>query len=112
MDGRPPARDDLPDPARIITRRDFADELTRLRERAGLTVRDVARAAGLPDGSTGDYFAGRHLPPLKPARLPAMLRACGVTGEEAVEEWLRALRRVRHSPGRRSAGARAPYLDE
>jgi hypothetical protein len=59
------------DPARIVSRRDFADELTRLRELAGLSVRDVAKAAGLPDSTMGDYFAGRHLPPLKPPGCPA-----------------------------------------
>jgi WD40 repeat protein/transcriptional regulator with XRE-family HTH domain len=98
------------DPARIVTRRDFADELTRLRELAGLSVRDVAKAAGLPDSTMGDYFAGRHLPSLKAAGLPGILRACGVTDPESVARWLEALRRVRRSPGRRSAETRAPYL--
>jgi WD40 repeat protein/transcriptional regulator with XRE-family HTH domain len=98
------------DPARIVTRRDFADELTRLRELAGLSVREVARAAGLPDSTMGDYFAGRHLPPLKPAGLAAILRACGVTDPESVARWNEALHRVRRSPGRRSAETRAPYL--
>jgi WD40 repeat protein len=104
-----PRHDHGPDPSQIVTRRDFAGELTLLRELAGLTIRDVAKAAGLPDGTTGDYFAGRHLPPLKPARLPDMLRACGVTDPETVAEWDAALRRVRRRPGRRSADARVPY---
>ncbi|URM93103.1 helix-turn-helix domain-containing protein [Actinomadura madurae] len=91
-----------PDPRRIVTRQDFAAQLTLLREAAGLTVRQVARASGIPDASAGDYFAGRHLPPPRPDRLPALLRACGVTGAEA-ESWLDALRRVRRTPGRRPA---------
>jgi WD40 repeat protein/transcriptional regulator with XRE-family HTH domain len=98
-----------PDPKDIATRRDFAEALTRLRDLARLTVRDVARRTGLPDASVGDYFSGRHLPPLKPARLPAVLRACGVTEQEAIADWLEALRRVRPTPGRRPAEARAPY---
>lgn len=98
-----------PDPRRIVTRQDFARELTLLRDWARMTVREVAKAAGLPYGTTGDYFAGRHLPPLKPARLPDILRACGVTDSTAVEEWLEALRRVRRSPGRRPAHVQAPY---
>ncbi|TDC69426.1 hypothetical protein E1200_08525 [Actinomadura sp. GC306] len=94
---------EAPDPRRVVTRQDFARELTMLRERAGLTVRDVAREAGIPQASAGDYFAGRHLPPLRPARLPALLRACGVTAAEEVEAWQEALRRVRRTPGRRPA---------
>ncbi|MFG2088981.1 MULTISPECIES: helix-turn-helix domain-containing protein [unclassified Spirillospora] len=94
---------EAPDPRGIVTRQDFARELTLLRERAGLTVRDVAREAGIPQASAGDYFAGRHLPPLKPARLPALLRACGVADAGTVGAWLEALRRVRRSPGRRPA---------
>ncbi|MCQ0012870.1 helix-turn-helix domain-containing protein [Actinomadura madurae] len=46
-----------PDPRRIVTRQDFAAQLTLLREAAGLTVRQVARASGIPDASAGDYFA-------------------------------------------------------
>ncbi|TQL99099.1 WD40 repeat protein [Actinoallomurus bryophytorum] len=110
MTGEPRYGAEPPDPSRIVTRRDFAGELTRLRELAGLTVRDVAKATGLPVGTMGDYFAGRHLPPLRPARLPGILRACGVTDSESVARWSEALRRVRRSPGRRTAETRAPYL--
>ncbi|MEU5991725.1 helix-turn-helix domain-containing protein [Spirillospora sp. NPDC047418] len=92
-----------PDPRRIVTRQDFARELTLLRDTAGLTVRQVARRAGMPDASAGGYFSGRHLPPLRPPRLPELLRACGVTDAAAVALWLEALRRVRRSPGRRPA---------
>ena len=105
------ARDgDRPDPARILTRRDFAVALTRLRELGRLTVRDVAKAADVPHGSMGDYFAGRHLPPLRPERLPAILRACGVRDPAEIAGWLEALRRVRPRPGPRSEETRAPYL--
>jgi WD40 repeat protein/transcriptional regulator with XRE-family HTH domain len=110
MSGEPRYGAEPPDPAGIVTRRDFASALTRLRELAGLTVRDVAKAAGLPDATMGGYFAGRHLPPLKPARLPGILRACGVTDSESIARWGEALRRVRRSPGRRTAETRAPYL--
>ncbi|GAA1886747.1 WD40 repeat domain-containing protein [Actinomadura bangladeshensis] len=96
-------RAETPDPRRIVTRQDFARELTLLRDTAGLTVRQVARRAGMPDASAGGYFSGRHLPPLRPPRLPELLRACGVTDPAAVGLWLDALRRVRRSPGRRPA---------
>jgi len=94
----------------VATKRDFAAALTRLRERAGLTVRQVARASGLQSSTVGGYFSGRHLPPLAPPHvLPDLLRACGVTGAAEVEQWWSALRRVRRAPGPRPAGAPVPY---
>ena len=54
--------DDRPDPERIATPQEFGRELTLLRHRAELTVRQVAKAAGLPASTAGDYFSGRHLP--------------------------------------------------
>jgi len=56
--------DEEPDPRRIASQPDFGRELTLVRQRAGLTVREVARAVGIPASTAGDYFAGRHLPPL------------------------------------------------
>jgi WD40 repeat protein len=94
----------------IRTRRDFARELTLVRERAGLTVRDVAKATGLPPATVGGYFGGRHLPPVKP---PTLLRdilvACGVTDVDTIEQWQEALLRVRRAPGRLPADAPVPY---
>jgi WD40 repeat protein/transcriptional regulator with XRE-family HTH domain len=109
MDGRPSRGDQRPDPARILTRRDFAVALTRVRDLSGLTVRDVAKAAGVPHGTMGDYYAGRHLPPLRADRLPGILRVCGVSDPEEIAGWLEALRRVRPRPGPRSEEIRAPY---
>ncbi|HEV8220696.1 MAG TPA: helix-turn-helix domain-containing protein, partial [Streptosporangiaceae bacterium] len=92
------------------SRQDFARELTLLRERAGLTVRDVAKATGLPDSTVGGYFGGRHLPPVKPAGvMESLLAACGVQDAELTGEWLAALSRVRRAPGRRPASAPVPY---
>ncbi|WP_250280556.1 nSTAND1 domain-containing NTPase, partial [Frankia sp. CiP1_Cm_nod2] len=99
-----------PDPAAIVTRQDFARELTSLRERAGLGVRDVARAVGIPTGTLGGYFSGRHLPALKPPTLlHDILRSCGVTDPAEISEWADALSRVRRAPGRRPASAPVPY---
>ena len=96
------------DPDRIETRQDFGRELTLLKEQAGLTVRDAARALGIPAGTIGDYLAGRHLPVRLPD-LQKILLVFGVEDEEEARKWLAALSRVRRPPGPRPAGAPAPY---
>jgi WD40 repeat protein/transcriptional regulator with XRE-family HTH domain len=102
--------DDSPDPERIATQQDFGRELTALRARARLTVRQVARAAGLPASTAGDYFSGRHLPPDgRPEQLLGILRACGETDPAVLEQWMSAVQRAKRPPGRRPGGADAPY---
>ncbi|MET8156769.1 helix-turn-helix domain-containing protein [Sphaerisporangium sp. NPDC005289] len=99
---------DDPEPERIQSRRDFARELTRLRERAGLTVRQVAAKAGAQSAHStiGDWFAGRGLPSTASRDLLAeVVRVCGDT---RAEQWLAAWRRVRQTPGPRRA-EREPY---
>ena len=97
------------DPSRIATQQDFGRELTNLRTVAGLTVRQVAQASGLPISTTGDYFSGRHLPgSSQPDQLIRMLQACGLTDAAEQAQWLDALRRARRSPGKRKP-ADAPY---
>jgi hypothetical protein len=102
---------DEPDPSRITSRHDFKTELTVARERAGLTVRAVARIAGLPEGTTGGYFGGAHLPENQD-RLTRILRGCGITEPAAVEQWCQAWRRVHRgggeSPGPSTTEAPAP----
>lgn len=98
------------DPEAVATRREFAAALTALREAAGLTVREVGRAAGISSSTVGGYFSGRHLPPLRPAGgLRAILLACGVTDPDELEAWQRALTRVRRGPGPRPTALPAPY---
>jgi WD40 repeat protein len=99
-----------PDPGYVATQQDFGRELTLARQRAGLTVRDVARAAGIPASTAGDYFSGKHLPAAtQPGLLPSILRACSETDPARLEEWMSALARARRAPGRRPAAARPPY---
>src|ERR1700722_18682127 len=99
-----------PDPRRIATPPDFGRELTLARQRAGLTVREVARAVGIPASTAGDYFAGRHLPPpSQPGLLPRILRVCGETDPAQLREWVSALNQIRRGPGRRPAASTAPY---
>jgi WD40 repeat protein/transcriptional regulator with XRE-family HTH domain len=100
----------VPDPGRITSQRDFGRELTLARQQAGLTIREVAKASGIPASTAGDYFAARHLPPARqPELLPSILAACEITDPEQVRRWLDALNRVRRAPGRPPAGGPAPY---
>ncbi|MFE0674815.1 helix-turn-helix domain-containing protein [Streptomyces sp. NPDC058867] len=81
-----------------------------LRQRAGRTVRDVARSVRLAPSTVGDYFSGRHLPPVRaPELLTGILRTCGVEDHGTLELWHEALVRVRMTPGRQPAGAVPPY---
>jgi WD40 repeat protein/transcriptional regulator with XRE-family HTH domain len=101
----------LPMPVRVRTRLDFARELTLLREHAGLTVRQVADKAGVQGthSTIGDWFAGRGVPSTSSGDLLLrVLRACGVNDAGLVEQWQQAWRRVRRSPGPRTAGPE-PY---
>jgi WD40 repeat protein/energy-coupling factor transporter ATP-binding protein EcfA2 len=98
------------DPANIRTRQDFARALTLIREFSGRTVRDVARAVGIPDSTAGGYFSGRHLPPIKPHTLLIdILAICGITAPADTARWREALARLRRSPGRRAADSATPY---
>ena len=109
MAGNSPHENADPRPGRVATQQDFGRELTIARQRAGLTVREVARSAGLPASTAGDYFSGRHLPPPGQPGLHEILRACGETGTARLQEWTSALARARRAPGRRASGSRAPY---
>ncbi len=72
----------------------FAAALTALREGAGLSVRDLARAIGMPASTVGGYCSGRHLPPAtRPEVLVELLGAVGVPPEQHAP-WLDALRRL------------------
>src|SRR6266576_1768869 len=86
---------EVPDPGRITSKQDFGRELTLARQQAGLTIREVAKASGIPVSTLGDYFAARHLPPARqPELLPSILAACQITEAEQVDRWLDALNRV------------------
>jgi WD40 repeat protein len=97
-------------PGSIRTRQDFARELTLLRERAGLTIRQVAARTGAPHAysTIGDWCAGRSLPSLTSRDLfVEMLRACKVSDGAALDEWCQAWLMVRKAPGR--PPAQEPY---
>ena len=57
MPGENSIRDSMAGPGKISTRQEFAAGLTILRERAGLTVRDMAQKTGIPASTIGGYSA-------------------------------------------------------
>jgi transcriptional regulator with XRE-family HTH domain len=84
----------------VETSRDFGRELTVVRRQAGLSLRELAKAAGIPLSTVGGYFAGSHLPYVGQARvLETLLFACGVTDSAAVAQWMAAYDRARRTPG-------------
>lgn len=97
------------DPSAVSTRAEFAAAFSHVRESAGLSVRELARRLKVPAGTLGDYFGGRHVPSVgQQGVIEAALRECGVP-DEAIGEWLDALRRVRRSSDGRTTPRRAPY---
>lgn len=87
-----------PDPTRLVTREDLADALTRIRTRAGLTIRELAALVGIPASTLGGYFSGTHLPTLKMFQhFEAILRACGISDPAVISLWRDALIRIRSS---------------
>ncbi|MGH9104738.1 MAG: helix-turn-helix domain-containing protein [Acidimicrobiales bacterium] len=93
----------------VRTRAELARELTVLRVRSGMTVRDLASRLNVPAATLGGYFSGRHLPgPSYLDLFRSLLQACGVAGDE-LGPWLDALARARLSSDGRVARAAAPY---
>jgi transcriptional regulator with XRE-family HTH domain len=92
---------EVPDPGRITGPQDFGRELSLARQQAGLTIREVARANGIPASTVGDYFAGRHLPPARqPELLTRVLAACGITDPRAGGPLAGGAEAIRRMPGR------------
>lgn len=90
-----------PDLQSIGTAQEFADALSLLRNRAGRSIREVARMTGIPSATLGGYFSGRHLPPAtQPQLLDQILGCLGVPDEAEVTAWHEALLRARRNPAR------------
>lgn len=103
-----------PDPGRVHDRAGLRAELELVKERSGLSYRQLHRATGrvpgadypLPFTTIRDYVRGASLPTWN--RLELILRACGVTDAGERERWAAALERVTRG-GRRSAPGPNPY---
>lgn len=101
MSKTPRHKRDSPDPGRIVTRQDFAAELRLAKGQRNLSVRDLAKQTKIPVSTLGGYFAGQHLPALKPPnQLGRLLKALGIDRADEIAAWLEALRRARRSISR------------
>lgn len=97
------------DPTQLETPEEFAAGLTELRQRAGLSIRQLARTTGIPSGTLGGYFSGRHLPPAtQPQVLVEVLRALSLGDPADLDAWNEALLRVRRASSSRTADLSAP----
>ncbi|MGA8258145.1 MAG: WD40 repeat domain-containing protein [Nocardioides sp.] len=70
-------------------------------------MRDVARIASVPSGTTGGYFSGRHLPNL--SFLDPFLAVLNALGIDDHGPWVAALERLRWTPSLRVADQTSPY---
>ncbi len=103
----PSASEEMPPDGGLSTRAEFARTLTAARQRARLSVRDVARIANVPAGTTGGYFSGRHLPNL--SFLDPFLAVLDALGIADHDPWVAALERLRWTPSLRAADQTSPY---
>jgi WD40 repeat protein/energy-coupling factor transporter ATP-binding protein EcfA2 len=98
------------DPSSIGDRREFAAKLSTLRERAGKSIRALARAVDQPAATIGGYFSGQHLPGVSQTELfRNVLRQLGVADGPHIEGWVDALVRVRSKRGPRRSDSPSPY---
>jgi transcriptional regulator with XRE-family HTH domain len=87
----------LSGPEHVESAAALAAALTTIRNRVGMSVRDVADATGIPASTLGGYFSGRHLPSLtQPKVFAAMLSALRVP-EPDITLWREALIRARRN---------------
>lgn len=92
------SRSDGLDPAAIHTRDEFARQLSMLRERAGLSTRELARITATPLATLGGYLSGRHLPHAGSRDvLLRVLGACGIEDDDARTAWVDAAARARRN---------------
>lgn len=102
-----PVPESLPDPSRVQTRADLGRELSLLRQRAGLSVRELAQRVDVPVGTVGGYLSARHLPAASAqATFLGVLAECGVTDPDP---WISALVRARQASDKRAGRPASPY---
>lgn len=92
----------------VTSRDELKLALAQVRAEAKLTIREVAEKSGVPYGTVGGYFSGRHLPTAAQGdQFARILAVCGVDSDDT-RAWLDAVLRVRRTLGRPAAGL-TPY---
>ncbi|WP_338930838.1 helix-turn-helix domain-containing protein [Streptomyces netropsis] len=81
----------------------FTDRMRRLKDRSGLTYRELEQRAQdrgeiLARSTLSDVLQGHSLP--RPELLVAFLHACGVDDEREIAAWLETRSRIEDGPGR------------
>jgi transcriptional regulator with XRE-family HTH domain len=102
-----PMGPERPDLSGVDSPAGVAAALTVLRERSGLSVRQVAADIGQPASTVGGWFSGRHLPPT--TRLDVvrdLLNGLGVPSTEH-DGWISVILRVQHE--RRGSLGDSPF---
>lgn len=99
-----------PDPGSFTTAAQWSAGLQHLRERSGLSVRDLARAAGASSSTVGGYVSGRHLPTIAASEVVDRILATVGLDDADRRAWLDALNRLRRNPSvLRPATAQPPW---
>ncbi|MEU1674673.1 XRE family transcriptional regulator [Streptomyces roseifaciens] len=83
---------------------EFTDRMRRLKERSGLTYRELEQRAqdrgeALPRSTLSDVLQRQSLP--RPELLVAFLHVCGVEDEREIEAWLETRSRIEGASGSR-----------
>ncbi|UZF55030.1 hypothetical protein LH935_20210 [Gordonia polyisoprenivorans] len=96
-------------PDAVHTRDELGRALTGLRERSGMSVRDVASDADALLGTVAGWFAGQHAPTRASREMfERVLAACGVVEDADVQQWWAAAERSSRRT-RKSASSVSPY---
>lgn len=86
------------DPARFHSTADFGAALTALKQRAGVSLRQLSSASGLGFSTINGYCRGRHLPQSGVGeQFRSLLEALGITADGEQEAWLVAAARLRRA---------------
>ncbi|SCK09567.1 hypothetical protein [Streptomyces sp. WMMB 322] len=90
--------DRVPEPGLFDSAADFGAALTSLKQRTGISLRQLSASSGLGFSTINGYCRGRHLPQAGVGeQFRALLHALGITAEQEQEDWLLSADRLRRA---------------